>query len=76
MTFQQILIEIPRLSFQQHMILLEAIISSLRDSTRSEQGELHTLVDDLFGAFNPTRRQYSDDDIERIRFEALHEKYS
>jgi hypothetical protein len=80
MTLQEMLIEIPRLTTREQLLLLEALSSSIRASLpqsnpeRSEAGE--AIVARLVGAFNPSNQAFSDEDIAHMPYEAAMEKYA
>lgn len=79
MTVQEILREIPQLTTREQLMVLRAVSSALSVSAvepnapTSAEGE--SVVERLYGAFNPVGQELSDDDIDRIRFEALMEKH-
>lgn len=80
MTVQEILREIPRLTTREQLLVLQALSRALNTElprpvppTAAAQT---SITDRLYGAFNPDRQSLSDDDIERIRAEAMLEKYS
>jgi hypothetical protein len=80
MTVQEILREIPRLTTREQLLVLQALSHALHaefSHTAPPSGEAQTAITDrLYGAFNPDRQSFSDEDIERIRAEAMREKYS
>jgi hypothetical protein len=77
MTLQEILNEIPQLSTREQLIVLHVLRKALHDSAGGEEptAEHLSVVDQLYGAFNPTGAELSDEAIDRIRFEALMNKY-
>jgi hypothetical protein len=77
MTLQEILNEIPQLSTREQLIVLHVLQKALHDATGGEESaaEHPSVVDQLYGAFNPTGAEISDEVIDRIRFEALMDKY-
>jgi len=76
MTIQEIVAEIPRLTIEERLVLLEAITQSLRTSMMPQQQVRESLVDRLYGAFKTDGPTPTDEDIERMRYEALMEKHS
>ncbi|NJM05510.1 hypothetical protein HC891_03810 [Candidatus Gracilibacteria bacterium] len=80
MTLQEILIEIPRLTTREQLLLMEALSSSIRASLpqanpdETEGGE--AIVARLLGAFNPAKQAFSDEDIAQMRYEAAMEKHT
>lgn len=79
MTVQEILRKIPQLSTREQLMVLQAVSTALSISTLEPSAptsaERVSVVDRLYGAFNPTGQELTDEDIDRIRFEALMEKY-
>lgn len=80
MTVQDILREIPRLTTREQLLVLQALSRALSaefaHTTPPVDEAQPTVTDRLYGAFNPDRQSLSDEDIERIRAEAILEKYS
>jgi hypothetical protein len=71
-----IVAEIPRLTIEERLVLLEAITQSLRASMTPQQQVRESLVDRLYGAFRTDGPSPTDEDIDRMRYEALMEKHS
>jgi hypothetical protein len=76
MTVQDIVAEIPRLTIEEPLVVLEAITQSLRKSMTPHQPVRESLVDRLYGAFKTDGPTPTDEDIDRMRYEALMEKHS
>lgn len=80
MTFQEMLAEIPRLTTQERLLLLEALSRSLRDElTRAapeRQAEHEAIVDRLFGALHTADQPPSDDVLRASYTDYLSKKYS
>lgn len=73
MTLQEMLIEIPKLTTREHLLLLEAVSRSLREDL-----DAHTMqgsAERLLGIIK-TDEELTDEDVQRIRFEQLMEKHS
>jgi hypothetical protein len=76
MTIQEIVAEIPSLTIEERLVLLEAITQSLRASMTPQRQVRESLVDRLYGAFKTDGPAPTDEDIDRMRYEALMEKHS
>lgn len=76
MTVQDIVAEIPQLTIEERLVVLDAITQSLRASIAPQQQVRESLVDRLYGAFKTDVPAPTDEDVERIRYEALMEKHS
>lgn len=76
MTIKHLIEEIPRLSIEERLVLLETITRSLRTSITPKEPVRESVVDRLYGAFKTDGTQLSDDDVERIRDQVLMEKHS
>ncbi|NNJ08751.1 hypothetical protein EKD04_000240 [Chloroflexales bacterium ZM16-3] len=79
MTLQEMLTEIPQLTTREQLVLLEVLSRSLNRAF-TETSELpyvgnEITADRLYGAFNPVGKELSNEDIERIRFEAIMDKH-
>jgi hypothetical protein len=76
MTVQDIVAEIPRLTIEERLVVLDAITQSLRTSMASQRQIRESLADRLYGAFKTDGPPPTDEDIDRMRYEALMEKHS
>ncbi|RRR76275.1 MAG: hypothetical protein EI684_03305 [Candidatus Viridilinea halotolerans] len=78
MTLQEMLIEIPKLTMQEQLLLLESLSHALNTNTSQSAPitQQSSLVEKLYGAFNPTKVILTDEDVDRMRFEAIMEKHS
>jgi hypothetical protein len=99
MTYQEIIAELPRLTIEERLNLLEALSRSLRadisaprlspgsaerlagiiaieGAAPTDQQIRESLVDRLYGALKPDGPMPSDEDIDRMQYEALMEKHS
>jgi hypothetical protein len=76
MTVQDIIAEIPRLTIEERLVVLDAITQSLRTSTAHKERVRESLADRLYGAFKTEGPTLTDEDIDRIRYEVLMEKHS
>jgi hypothetical protein len=76
MTVQDIVAEIPRLTIEEQLVVLDAITQSLRTSLAPQRQVRESLVDHLYGAFKTAGPPPTDEDIDRMRYEALMEKHS
>ncbi len=76
MTVQDIVAEIPRLTIAERLVVLDAITQSLRTSMATQRPTRESLVDHLYGAFKTTGPPPTDEDIDRMRYEALMEKHT
>jgi len=79
MTVQEILREIPQLSTRDQLMVLQAVSTALSisvlESNTPASAERVSVADRLYGAFNPTGQEFTDEAIDHIRFEALMEKH-
>jgi isopentenyldiphosphate isomerase len=75
MTYQDLLLEIPKLSVQERIDLMKALARSIYeapiDSARAEATVRH-----LFGVLATDKPAPTDEEVDQIRFEYLMEKYS
>jgi hypothetical protein len=76
MTYQEMIAEIPQLTIEERLGLLETITLSLRASMVPHRQVRESLVDRLYGAFKTDGPSPTDADIDRMRYEALMEKHS
>ncbi len=80
MTLQEMLIEIPRLTTREQLLLLDTLSRALNAEFSKIDVSPNTIhesaVDRLYGAFNPTHQELSNEEVDRIRFEAMMEKHS
>jgi hypothetical protein len=76
MTVQDIIAEIPQLTIAEQLKVLEAITRSLRASMGPRRRSSASLVDRLYGAFKTDGPQLTDEDVDRMRYQALREKHS
>lgn len=76
MTVQDIIAKIPQLTVEERLVVLDVITQSLRASMAPKQRVHESLVDRLYGAFKTGAPTPTDEDIDRMRFEALMEKHS
>jgi len=76
MTVHDIVAEIPHLTITEQLTVLDAITQSLRNSVAQKPQIRESLVDHLYGAFKTAGEPLTDEDIDRMRYEALMEKHS
>lgn len=76
MSVYDIVAEIPRLTVEERLIVLDAITQSLRTDMAPQQQIEASLVDRLYGAFKTDAPAPTDAELDRIRFEELMEKHS
>src|SRR5947199_376721 len=76
MTVQDIVAEIPRLTIEEQLVVLDAITQALRASMIPHRRVRESLVDRLYGAFKTDGPTPTDEDIDRMRYETLMEKHS
>lgn len=73
MTLQEILREIPQLTTSEQLVLLEALSRALREDL--DVHDIQGSAERLLGIIK-TAEELTDEDIDRIRFEAMMEKHS
>lgn len=73
MTIDEMLIEIPKLTTREQLLLLEALSRALR--TNLETHALPGSAEQLLGIITPGS-DLSDDDLDRIRFDHVMEKHA
>jgi hypothetical protein len=76
MTVHDIVAEIPHLTIAEQLTVLDAITQSLRKSVAQKPHIRESLADRLYGAFKAAGAPPTDEDIDRMRYEALMEKHS
>jgi hypothetical protein len=80
MTLQEMLTEIPRLTTQEQLLLLEAVSRSLREGLALMNPDQRALreatVDRLFGVLRPDGTSPTDAELKDAYTDYLSEKYS
>lgn len=76
MTIQDMIAEVPRLTVEEQLTLLNAITQSLRLSVGQKPHGRAALGDRLHGAWKTDGPPLTDVDVDQLRYAALMEKYS
>lgn len=76
MTVQDIVAEIPQLTIEEQLAVLDAVTQALRSAITPKPPIRESLAGRLYGAFKTDEPTLTDEDIERIRYETLMEKHS